>query len=73
MPYAISIEETLLWPFGVTRNSNKHSRLHVNFPIFFPDLNHIWNFATDFRIKVPKIKFHGNRSSKSGGQTERQM
>ena len=54
-PHASSIEDRLLWPSGVARNSNNHS--HVSFPAFLPDLNHIWNFATHFRKSAQNQKF----------------
>jgi len=55
--HAISIKDRLLWPFGVAPSSNNHSRLHVTFPTFLPDLNHVRNFATGFRKSALRSNF----------------
>jgi hypothetical protein len=43
-------------------------RLNVRHPIFLPDFNQIWIFSTDLH-KVPRVRFHGNKSSGSRADT----
>jgi hypothetical protein len=39
---------TLIWNISIL----KRIHLHVKCPLFFPDLNEIWIFSTDFRNKL---------------------
>ena len=41
-----------LWPIYVTGNNNTHLGLHVEWSMFLPDFDRLWNFSTDFYRSV---------------------
>jgi hypothetical protein len=51
----------LLWQIYVAGMNITYLGLHVKFPTYLLDFNHIWPFSTDFyNIKVTNVKLYGS-------------
>ena len=59
---ALHSQRVLLWLFNVAWKTRTYIGLHVEGLIFFPDLNQIWKFLTDFH-EVPNVKCHMSSGS----------